>query len=119
MLAYLLYIHGACTRNTPKSPEMIPQSMKTNNAGNQCSHHHRHHSAQKLLFQHTDAEVSDMTKYFSGYFDTVSAGPKTEAASYKIIAEKTGINAASWLFLSDNVKGLLPISSFPPINHQS
>ncbi|RPB11484.1 acireductone synthase-like protein [Morchella conica CCBAS932] len=61
-------------------------------------------AAQKLLFQHTDAEVSDMTKYFSGYFDTVSAGPKTEAASYKIIAEKTGINAASWLFLSDNVK---------------
>lgn len=62
-------------------------------------------TAQKLFFQHTDAEISDITAYISDYFDTVTAGPKVDVMSYKIITEKTGIKASSWLFLSDNVKG--------------
>ncbi|KAL0640667.1 enolase-phosphatase E1 [Maublancomyces gigas] len=58
----------------------------------------------KLFFQHTDAEIGDITAYISDYFDTATAGSKVDAASYKTIAEKTGIKASSWLFLSDNVK---------------
>jgi enolase-phosphatase E1 len=37
------------------------------------------------------------------YFDTVNAGPKTEAASYeKIAATRPGVEMRGWLFLSDN-----------------
>ncbi|KAL7272316.1 enolase-phosphatase E1 [Rhizina undulata] len=61
-------------------------------------------AAQKLLFQHTDTPEGDLTKYFSAYFDTVSAGMKVDASSYAKIAENTGVPALEWLFLSDNVK---------------
>ncbi|KAK9472530.1 HAD-like domain-containing protein [Dipodascopsis tothii] len=58
--------------------------------------------AQKLLFGHTEA--GDVTGAFAGYFDTVNAGPKTEAASYGKIAAAVGIDPAALLFLSDNVR---------------
>jgi enolase-phosphatase E1 len=59
--------------------------------------------AQKLLFGHT--EFGDLTGLFSGYFDTTT-GQKKESASYKIIAEKTGIMPEEILFLSDTAEEL-------------
>jgi enolase-phosphatase E1 len=46
--------------------------------------------AQKLLFGHVrgaGGAVEDLTASFEGWFDTVNAGLKTEAASYRTIAE--------------------------------
>jgi enolase-phosphatase E1 len=64
--------------------------------------------AQKLFFGHTDAEPSDLRPRISGWFDTVNAGPKTEAESYRrIVASDENVEqvpAEEWLFLSDNVK---------------
>lgn len=65
--------------------------------------------AQKLLFRHTDAgpgqPASDLTPLITDYFDTVNAGPKQEAASYrKIAAAHEMFPAGAWLFLSDNVR---------------
>ncbi|KAI0128568.1 HAD-like domain-containing protein [Xylariales sp. AK1849] len=61
--------------------------------------------AQKLLFGHTDANPSDFTGLISDWFDTTSAGLKTEAASYETIASKhPEYRANEFLFLSDNVK---------------
>ncbi|KAK4163418.1 enolase-phosphatase E1 [Cladorrhinum sp. PSN259] len=62
-------------------------------------------AAQKLLFRHTDGEPSNLTAWISDFFDTVNAGPKTEAASYeKIVGHHPEVPAGDWLFLSDNVK---------------
>ncbi|CAJ2506993.1 Uu.00g081790.m01.CDS01 [Anthostomella pinea] len=61
--------------------------------------------AQKLLFKHTDAEPSDFTPLISDWFDTVTAGLKTETGSYeKIAGNHPEIPVGEWLFLSDNVK---------------
>jgi enolase-phosphatase E1 len=61
--------------------------------------------AQKLLFSKTDAEPGDLTPLISDWFDTVNAGFKTEASSYKTIASHhSDVPAQNWLFLSDNVK---------------
>lgn len=54
--------------------------------------------AQKLLFSHTPE--GDLTRLFSGYFDTGS-GPKGDARSYRRIAGEIGLPAGSILFLSD------------------
>jgi enolase-phosphatase E1 len=54
--------------------------------------------AQKLFFGHSDA--GDLTRLFSGWFDT-EVGGKREAASYETIAERIGIDAADIVFLSD------------------
>lgn len=64
--------------------------------------------AQKLLFKYTDAGTGqpavDLTPLITDYFDTVNAGPKLEAASYrKIAAARDRFSAGEWLFLSDNV----------------
>lgn len=61
--------------------------------------------AQKLLFQYTNSTPeADLRPLISGYFDTVSAGMKTERGSYEKIAATRGENVGKWLFLSDNVK---------------
>lgn len=61
--------------------------------------------AQKLLFGHTDAHLSDLTPLISDWFDTVNAGSKIDAASYEIILSKhPDVTPARWLFLSDNLK---------------
>lgn len=65
--------------------------------------------AQKLLFRHTDAAAgqpaADLTPFITDYFDTVNAGPKQEAASYrKIAAAHDRLPVGEWLFLSDNVR---------------
>lgn len=62
--------------------------------------------AQKLLFRHTNAEPADLTPMIADYFDTVNAGPKTDASSYKKIVSAHSLSdgPSGWLFLSDNVK---------------
>ena len=61
--------------------------------------------AQKLLFAHTNAETPDLTPVIVDYFDTVNAGPKTDAPSYEKIARKHDrVPPSEWLFLSDNIK---------------
>lgn len=55
-------------------------------------------AAQKLLFGYSDE--GDITDLFSGYFDT-RVGAKREVASYRNIAEQTGLPAEQLLFLSD------------------
>src|SRR5664279_937090 len=52
-------------------------------------------NAQKLLFAHTDA--GDLTRFFSGYFDT-EIGAKRDADSYRHIAEAIGKPATDILF---------------------
>lgn len=60
-------------------------------------------AAQKLLFGHTDQ--GDLTRLFSGHFDT-TVGGKREAASYQVITEVIGLRAGEILFLSDVVEEL-------------
>jgi enolase-phosphatase E1 len=60
-------------------------------------------SAQKLLFGHTDS--GDLNPLLTDYFDITTAGPKTEAASYRtILAKYPQWKPEEWLFLSDNVR---------------
>ncbi|GAB1320579.1 enolase-phosphatase E1 [Madurella fahalii] len=62
-------------------------------------------AAQKLLFKHTNGDPADLLPGIADFFDTVNAGPKTEASSYEKIASKhADIPASEWLFLSDNVR---------------
>ena len=59
--------------------------------------------AQKLLFAHTDA--GDLTRLFSGFFDT-EVGGKREAESYRAIAARLAASPGDVLFLSDVVAEL-------------
>lgn len=52
----------------------------------------------------------DLTHLFSGFFDTVNAGPKTEKESYIKIATELGRKASEVLFLSDNIHGKISVS---------
>jgi enolase-phosphatase E1 len=54
--------------------------------------------AQKLLFAHTDA--GDLTHLFSRYFDT-GVGKKTEADSYRRIAQTLNLEPGQVHFISD------------------
>ncbi len=57
--------------------------------------------AQKLFFGHSDA--GDLSPMISDWFDT-EIGGKREAESYLRIAQRTGIAASEFLFLSDVVE---------------
>ncbi|KAI9491049.1 2,3-diketo-5-methylthio-1-phosphopentane phosphatase [Zychaea mexicana] len=57
--------------------------------------------AQKLIVGYSDK--GDLSKYFSGYFDT-AIGLKVEAASYEKIAQEIGKDPSRILFVSDNIK---------------
>ena len=59
--------------------------------------------AQRLFFGHSDA--GDLTRLFSGWFDT-EVGGKREADSYRRIAEAIELPASEVLFLSDVVEEL-------------
>lgn len=66
--------------------------------------------AQKLFFKYigigpTGDGTEDLNPLFNGNFDTVNAGPKKEAASYKKICKELGKEVGGCLFLSDNVEG--------------
>ena len=54
--------------------------------------------SQRLLFEHSDA--GDLTPWIDAYFDTTT-GPKRDAASYREIARRLGIDPASIRFVSD------------------
>lgn len=55
-------------------------------------------ASQRPWFRHTD--VGDLSDLLEDYFDTASAGPKREAASYRRIADALGA-PAGLVFLSD------------------
>ena len=59
--------------------------------------------AQQLLFAHTEA--GDLTPFIDNYFDT-NIGRKTEAESYRRIAEALGLSAGEILFISDVIAEL-------------
>lgn len=59
--------------------------------------------AQQLFFSHT--EYGDLTKLFSGYFDTTTGG-KQEKKSYRKIINNIGEKPSHILFLSDIVEEL-------------
>lgn len=62
-------------------------------------------SAQKLLFEFSTA--GNLSKYLSGYFDTV-VGPKQEKESYeKICQELSEVVPADIVFLTDIIEGNL------------
>ncbi|KAJ2743503.1 enolase-phosphatase E1 [Coemansia sp. BCRC 34301] len=56
--------------------------------------------AQKLIFGYSDH--GNLLCHISGHYDT-KVGPKTDATSYKNIADNIGIKPAQILFVSDNV----------------
>jgi enolase-phosphatase E1 len=62
-------------------------------------------AAQKLLFQHTNANPEpDLRGLIEAYFDTVTAGPKTQTDSYRQIVQSVGdVQEGDCLFLSDNI----------------
>lgn len=80
--------------------------------------------AQQLLFQH--AEVEDLTRFLSGYFDT-ETGPKKEADSYRKIAQAIGMPPERILFISDvtaelraaESAGMQALFCLRPGNHSS
>jgi enolase-phosphatase E1 len=55
--------------------------------------------AQQLWFRHSGA--GDLSGYVSGWFDTRTAGPKREAASYRRITAAIGTPPEQTTFLSD------------------
>ncbi len=59
--------------------------------------------AQRLLFAHSTA--GDLTRLFSGYFDT-EVGGKRETRSYRNILDQLGADADDVIFLSDVVEEL-------------
>ena len=64
--------------------------------------------AQKLLLKHSSH--GDLTRYVAGYNDTVTAGPKFEAASYTSIIDGVvgaGSPAAVVVFVSDSIQELV------------
>ncbi|ORE10718.1 2,3-diketo-5-methylthio-1-phosphopentane phosphatase [Rhizopus microsporus var. microsporus] len=63
--------------------------------------------AQKLLVGFSTK--GDLSKYFSGYFDT-KIGLKIEPESYKKIAQEINKECSSILFVSDNIKEIVAAS---------
>lgn len=56
-------------------------------------------ASQVPWFRHADA--GDLTALVEDYFDTVSAGSKREASSYRFIAERLGVDGGDVVFLTD------------------
>jgi enolase-phosphatase E1 len=59
--------------------------------------------AQKLIFQHS--QTGDLRRWIDAYFDTAT-GAKTDAASYRRIAEQLSVRPEEILFLSDSLTEL-------------
>jgi len=55
--------------------------------------------AQKLLFGHS--LEGDLTTYLTSHFDTVNAGNKKDASSYRNIATSMGVDPKEIMFVSD------------------
>ena len=60
--------------------------------------------AQRLWFAHTP--FGDLTPMLSGYFDTRTAGPKLDAASYRAVTASIEVPAESTVFASDSAAEL-------------
>jgi len=81
-------------------------------------------NAQKLIFRYS--ELGDLTKYFSGYFDT-EVGGKRESSSYGKIAQRINVAADKILFISDvaaeleaaREAGMQGVFSVRPGNHSN
>lgn len=59
--------------------------------------------AQKLLFAHT--LEGDLSGFVSAFYDQTVVGEKTEAGSYKKIAQQLEVEPQQVFFVSDNPKG--------------
>jgi enolase-phosphatase E1 len=78
--------------------------------------------AQQLLFAHTEA--GDLTEFISGYFDT-NLGPKSDAESYRRIADAVKMGPPKIVFVSDVTKelaaareaGMQAVLAIRPGNH--
>lgn len=57
-------------------------------------------ASQQPWFRH--APQGDLHPLIEAWFDTVNAGPKKEADSYRTIAEQVGLDAGRILFLTDH-----------------
>ncbi|MGA1836317.1 acireductone synthase [Herbiconiux sp. 11R-BC] len=57
-------------------------------------------ASQVPWFRHSPD--GDLTPLITDYFDTISAGPKKEAASYDAIAASLGVAAGELVFFTDN-----------------
>lgn len=83
--------------STPLFPDVAPKLQEWKDAGkNLAIYSSGSVFAQKLLFQHVLSEggnVEDRTGLIDGWFDTVNAGLKTEAASYRKIVAALGVRA--------------------------
>ncbi|EMC96133.1 hypothetical protein BAUCODRAFT_464586 [Baudoinia panamericana UAMH 10762] len=99
--------------STPLFPDVIPQLERWRNGGVRLAIYSSGSVfAQKLLFAHVQSAdaAGEATGDFTflivegGWFDTVNAGLKTEAASYRKIVETMHWSAGKTLFLTDNVK---------------
>jgi enolase-phosphatase E1 len=64
--------------------------------------------AQKLMFGHSVA--GDLTPLFDSYFDT-GVGPKSDATSYRRIAETLKLEPGAILFLSDTEAEIMAATS--------
>ena len=65
--------------------------------------------AQLQFFSYVEdgATTKDVKSLFSAHYDTVNAGPKLEAVSYKKICREMGVDVNKVTFMTDNVKGTL------------
>lgn len=91
---------------------MLPALRKWHDKGISCNIYSSGSVfAQKLLLGHIKDQSTDDPKaiidergLIQNWFDTTNAGLKTEASSYKKIADELAKQPGKVLFLSDNVK---------------
>jgi enolase-phosphatase E1 len=90
----------------PLFPDVHPSFLKWQKAGASIVIYSSGSvAAQKLLFQYTNSKPdADLRPLISGYFDTVNAGMKKDASSYRKIAASRKEDIGKWLFLSDRVE---------------
>jgi enolase-phosphatase E1 len=85
-------------------PDAVKQLRRWSDAGKRLAVYSSGSvQAQTLFFAHTDE--GDLSRLFSGHFDT-TVGAKREAESYRRIASELGVAPADVLFLSDVVAEL-------------
>ncbi|HET9479451.1 MAG TPA: acireductone synthase [Pyrinomonadaceae bacterium] len=92
------------TLRAPVFPDVAPALVRWRNRGLSVSIFSSGSVlAQQLLFRHTEA--GDLTPFINNYFDT-NTGKKSEAESYRHIAQAIGLAPDEILFVSDVVSEL-------------
>lgn len=93
------------TLRCPILPDVVPMLQKWHSGGIRILIYSSGSvAAQKLFFEYTT--LGDLRPLLNGYFDTHSAGPKTETSSYsRIVGESTLaiFDPSEWLFFSDSI----------------